>query len=45
MYKIGIIGSKGMVVGALKKYFEKQNVELYCYDIAGEGSKPIYFVN
>jgi UDPglucose 6-dehydrogenase len=39
-YKIGIIGSSGMVGGSLKKYFQKkENVELYLYDINGEGSK------
>jgi UDPglucose 6-dehydrogenase len=38
-YKIGIIGSKGMVGGALKKYFtQKPHYELFLYDIAGEGS-------
>jgi len=37
-YKIGIIGSKGMVGGALKRYFEKTDNKIYCYDVAGEGS-------
>lgn len=36
--KIGIIGSKGMVGGALKRYFDKRGYPLYCYDKAGEGS-------
>jgi len=36
--KIGIIGSKGMVGGALKRYFEKKDYPLFCYDKAGEGS-------
>lgn len=37
-YKIGIIGSKGMVGGALKRYFEKTDNEMHYYDISGEGS-------
>jgi len=37
-HKIGIIGSKGMVGGALKRYFEKKDYPLYCYDKSGEGS-------
>ena len=38
-YKIAIIGSHGMVGGALRKYFEKKpNYELHCYDKKGVGS-------
>ena len=38
-YKIGIIGSHGMVGGALRRYFEKKpDYELYCYDKKGVGS-------
>ncbi len=38
-YKIGIIGSAGMVGSALKKYFQKKpNYQLFFYDIKGEGS-------
>jgi len=38
-YKIGIIGSQGMVGSALKRYFkEKTNYQLFLYDVKGEGS-------
>ena len=38
-HKIGIIGSHGVIGGALRKYFEKQkNCELFCYDKKGVGS-------
>ena len=40
-YQIGIIGSHGMVGGALRRYFEKKkdyDVQLYCYDKKGVGS-------
>jgi UDPglucose 6-dehydrogenase len=36
--KIGIVGSKGMVGSALKRYFETKDYEMHYYDIAGEGS-------
>ena len=39
MRKIGIVGSSGMVGGALKRYFQKKsNYQLFLYDISGEGS-------
>jgi UDPglucose 6-dehydrogenase len=38
MYKIAVVGSRGMVGGALKRYFKKQPVKLFLYDISGEGS-------
>ena len=38
-YKIGILGSHGMVGGALRRYFEKKsNYEICCYDKKGVGS-------
>jgi UDPglucose 6-dehydrogenase len=39
MFKIAIIGSKGMVGGAMKRYFKKRDdVTLFLYDKNGEGS-------
>lgn len=38
-YKIGIVGSEGMVGGATKQYFQKkENYELFLYDKRGVGS-------
>lgn len=37
-YKIGVVGSCGMVGSALKRYFQKTNNHLFLYDIKGEGS-------
>jgi|SRR6185436_2948053 len=37
-YKVGIIGSHGMVGGALRRYFEnKPHYELFCFDLKGVG--------
>lgn len=38
VYKIGIVGSLGMVGGSLKRYFKKTKNKLFLYDICGEGS-------